>query len=121
MTDETFRSGQSAQRPSEQNDDGFSTVAKEGKIQIAGVFDLAAKLAKLICHRVVINPESLLVILPVGPESRLGPLSSTKQEVFGEANAVTNGPSQMPPRIPTPLRARRVVPKTLRFMGKSML
>ena len=66
MTGETFRSGQSAQRPSEQNDDGFSTVAKEGKIQIAGVFDLAAKLAKLICHRVVINPESLLVILTVG-------------------------------------------------------
>src|SRR6266571_1059217 len=60
-----IRSGQSAQRSSEQNDDGFSTEAKEGKLQISGVFDLAAKLAKLICHRVVINPESLLVILPV--------------------------------------------------------
>src|SRR5258707_1317744 len=40
------------QHTSEQNDDGFSCAAKEGKLQIAGVFDLPAKLAKLICHRV---------------------------------------------------------------------
>src|SRR6266478_6087882 len=40
------------QDTSEQNDDGFSFAAKEGKLQIAGVFDLPAKLAKLICHRV---------------------------------------------------------------------
>src|SRR5258708_12431032 len=46
------RSGQWIQHASEQNDDGFSCAAKEGKLQIAGVFDLPAKLAKLICHRV---------------------------------------------------------------------
>src|SRR6266851_125924 len=46
------RSGQWIQHTSEQNDDGFSCAAKEGKLQIAGVFDLPAKLAKLICHRV---------------------------------------------------------------------
>src|SRR5260370_42337797 len=46
------RSGQWIQHTSEQNDDGFSCAAEEGKLQIAGVFDLPAKLAKLICHRV---------------------------------------------------------------------
>src|SRR5437899_1544775 len=51
LATETFRSGQSTQRWSEQNDDGLSTEAKEGKLQISGVFDLATKLAKLICHR----------------------------------------------------------------------
>src|SRR5260370_20179219 len=46
------RCSHSIQRPSEQYHDRFSSRAKEGKLQITGVFDLSAKLAKLICHRV---------------------------------------------------------------------
>src|SRR5258708_5007987 len=46
------RCSHSIQRPSEQYHDRFSSRAKEGKPQITGVFDLSAKLAKLICHRV---------------------------------------------------------------------
>ena len=47
-----FHFGQLIQRPSEQYNDGFSSGAKEGKLQITGIFHLSAKLAKLICHRV---------------------------------------------------------------------
>src|SRR5260370_35736396 len=42
----------SIQRPSEQYPDRFASRAKEGKLQITGIFDLSAKLAKLICYRV---------------------------------------------------------------------
>lgn len=45
-----FRSGSWIQRPSKQNDDGFSIAAKEGKLQITGEVDLSAKFAKLICY-----------------------------------------------------------------------
>src|SRR5260370_32631808 len=47
-----LRCSHSIQRPSEQYHDRFSSRAKEGKLQITGIFDLSAKLAKLICYRV---------------------------------------------------------------------
>src|SRR5947199_7043203 len=36
----------------QQKDDGFSTAAMERDLQIAGIFNLTAKLTKVICHRV---------------------------------------------------------------------
>src|SRR5579859_3827307 len=44
--------GLNSEGAAEENDEGFSTADKERKIQIAGVFDLSAKFAKLVRHRV---------------------------------------------------------------------
>jgi len=44
--------GLNSEGAAEENDEWFSAANKEGKVQIAGVFDLSAKFAKFICHRV---------------------------------------------------------------------
>src|SRR5437879_9819786 len=119
-----FCGGRIIQRASQQNDDGFSTAAMERNLQIAGIFNLTAKLTKVICHRVdnilaairdhelhaaanhlrmtkvhqlSSNPESILQLLTFGLEIdliRVGPIEHLSDAHGGRACSCRSRPRE---------------------------